>query len=130
MSAGIPTIAGYIWASAADGFRKWRFNGMRVEDGGTTGYADFAWVGGKCAGFSSEPRNPSPQNRRRAVHFRAQASCLKERNYPAVRPAVGALTIEMQGVTFSQTQKKPPRRLQSEWGPVANDGTSIYDYFS
>ena len=34
MSAGIPTIAGYIWASAADGFRKWRFNGMRVEDGG------------------------------------------------------------------------------------------------
>ena len=25
MSAGIPTIAGYIWASAADGFRKWRF---------------------------------------------------------------------------------------------------------
>ena len=72
MSAGIPTIAGYIWASAADGFRKWRFNGMRVEDGGTTGYADFAWVGGKCAGFSSEPRNPSPQNRRRAVHFRAQ----------------------------------------------------------
>ena len=74
MSVGIPTIASYIWASAADGFRKWRFNGMRVEDGGTTGYADFAWVGGKCAGFSSEPRNPSPQNRRRAVHFRAQAS--------------------------------------------------------
>ena len=73
MSVGIPTIAGYIWTSAADGFRKWRFNGMRVEDGGTTGYADFAWVGGKCAGFSSEPRNPSPQNRRRAVHFRAQA---------------------------------------------------------
>ena len=62
MSVGIPTIAGYIWTSAADGFRKWRFNGMRGEDGGTSGYADFAWVGGKCAGFSSEPRNPSPES--------------------------------------------------------------------
>ena len=111
MSAGIPTIAGYIWASAADGFRKWRFNGMRVEDGGTTGYADFAWVGGKCAGFSSEPRNPSPQNRRRAVHFRAQASCLKERNYPAVRPAVGALTIENAGCNILPNTKEAPAQI-------------------
>ena len=75
MPAGIPTIAGYIWASAADGFRKSRFNGMRVEDGGLPVTPTSR---GSAANALVSARNREihrHRNRRRAVHFRAQASC-------------------------------------------------------
>ena len=69
--AGISTKAGYIWASAADGFRRWRFVGMRVRTRCPADYADFAWIGVRIGAFSSESRNPPRLNRRRGSHFRA-----------------------------------------------------------
>ena len=63
--------AGYIWASAADGFRRWRFVGMRVRTRCPADYADFAWIGVRIGAFSSESRNPPRLNRRRGSHFRA-----------------------------------------------------------
>ena len=80
--------------------------------------------------FQLDTEKPIVPESPESVVFRALVSCLKERNYPAVRPAVGALTIENAGCNIPSNKKKPPRRLEPERGPVANDGTSIYDYFS